>query len=612
MKSSELLRNIAIIAHVDHGKTTLVDGLLRQSGTFRDNQQIPERVMDRDAQERERGITILAKNTAIRWGEYRINIVDTPGHADFGGEVERILRLVDSTLLLVDAAEGPMPQTRFVLRKSLELGHRPIVVINKIDRSDARPDEVLNEVFDLFVSLDATDAQLDFPVAYASSREGYAMRDLADPRDNLRPLVDLIVQHTPAPPDNAAEPLQLQVATLDYDEFLGRIAIGRVYRGCVERGQRAVLVKRDGSVQPFRVTKLMGFLGLERIDLRRASTGDILALAGVEDVTVGETICAEDAIEPRPMIPVDEPTVSMFFMVNTSPFGGQEGRFVTSRHLRNRLLRQAEHDVSLRVEETEHPDILKVSGRGTLHLSVLIENMRREGYELAVSQPRVITKTIQGVLCEPYEEVVIECDGQYQGSVIDKLNQRGGELQDLLNTGRGTVRIRSIVPSRGLIGYRSEFLTDTHGTGVVYAVFDHFGPHRGAMRRRPNGVLIAQDRGETVVYGLHGLQERGYLCCGAGESVYGGQIVGVHSKPNDIVVNPCRKKQLTNMRAAGSDEALHLVPPRRFSLEAGLEFLEDDELLEVTPKSLRLRKRVLDHIERKRASRAGSQGGEGD
>lgn len=594
------LRNIAIIAHVDHGKTTLVDGLLKQSGTFRTNQVIPERVMDSFDQERERGITILAKNTAIRWGEYRINIVDTPGHADFGGEVERILRMVDCTCLLVDAAEGPMPQTKFVLRKSLAMGHRPIVVINKIDRPDARIDEVLNEVFDLFVSLDAHDEQLDFPVVYAAARDGYALHQPTDTPVNLQPLVETIIRHAPQPPGKPDEPLQLQVATLDYNDFLGRIAIGRILRGTIERGQRVVLVKRDGTLLPFRVTKLMGFMGLERIDQDRASAGDIVALAGITDVTVGETICPEDAIDPLPLIPIDEPTVSMNFIVNNSPFAGREGKYVTSRNLKERLARQLEHDVSLRVEEGATPDTFKVSGRGTLHIGVLIEQMRREGYEVGVSQPTVILRNIDGIIHEPFEEVYVECDQAYSGTVIDKLNQRGGVMQDLHVSEMGTARIRYIVPARGLIGMRNEFLTDTRGTGVMYAVFSHYGPQAGELRRRKNGVMISQDEGETVTYALYSLQERGYLCVGAGEKVYGGQIVGVHAKSNDLVVNPSKAKQLTNMRASGTDEALRLTTPRRFGLEEALEFIEFDELVEVTPKSIRLRKRALDHSERKR------------
>ena len=598
------IRNIAIIAHVDHGKTTLVDGLLRQSGTFRDNQQVRDRVMDSNDQERERGITILAKNTSIRWNDYRINIVDTPGHADFGGEVERILKMVDSTLLLVDAAEGPMPQTKFVLRKSLAMGHRPIVVINKIDRPDARIDEVLNEVFDLFVALDAHDDQLDFPVIYASAKNGYAVDHPGDPAETLEPLFRRIVDKVAPPKGSPDGALQFQVATLDYNEFLGRIAIGRIHSGTIERGQRCVLVKRDRSQVAFRVTKLMGFLGLDRVDQNRASAGDIVALAGIGgDVTVGETVCREDAIDPLPLIAIDEPTISMTFSVNNSPFAGKEGKFVTSRNIRERLARELEHDVSLRVEDTGSPDAFKVSGRGALHLGVLIESMRREGYELQVSQPQVITRVMDGVTCEPWEELWLELDNDYQGAVVDKLNQRGGDMQDLHVNDRGSCRMRYMIPSRGLIGYRSEFLTDTRGTGVMYAVFSHYGPHKGEIRRRSNGVMIALDPCDTVAYALYNLQERGVLICGAGEQVYAGQVIGIHAKANDLVVNPGKKKQLTNMRASGTDEALRLTTPRRFGLDAALEFIDDDELVEVTPKSVRLRKRFLDHSERRKSEK---------
>ena len=598
------IRNIAIIAHVDHGKTTLVDGLLRQSGTFRENQQVRDRVLDSNDQERERGITILAKNTALRWNGYRINIVDTPGHADFGGEVERILRMVDSTLLLVDAAEGPMPQTKFVLRKSLAMGHRPIVVINKIDRPDARTEDVLDEVFDLFVALDATDDQLDFPVIYASAKHGYAVMHPDDEPKNLEPLFQLVVDKVAPPSDTPDGPLQFQVSTLDYNEFLGRIAIGRVHSGSMERGQRAVLVKRDGTQVPFRVTKLMGFLGLERVDQQRAAAGEIVALAGIGDVTVGETVCREDAVLPLPVIAIDEPTISMFFLTNNSPFSGREGKYVTSRNLGERLMRELEHDVSLRVEPTDSPDCFKVSGRGGLHLSVLVESMRREDYELQVSQPHVITRMVDGELHEPYEELWVECDNDYQGAVVDKLNQRGGDLQDLQVTDKGTAKLRYLIPSRGLIGYRNEFLTDTRGTGIMHAIFAMYGPFKGEIRRRSNGVMIAQDTGETVIYGLYGLQDRGQLCCGAGEPVYGGQIIGIHAKSNDLVVNPSRKKQLTNMRSSGADEAQRLTTPRRFTLDAALEFINDDELVEVTPKSVRLRKRYLDHSERRKMEKS--------
>jgi GTP-binding protein len=594
------IRNVAIIAHVDHGKTTLLDELLKQSGTIGGHRKIPERVMDSNDQERERGITILSKNTAIQWGDTRINIVDTPGHADFGGEVERVLRMVDSTLLLVDAAEGPMPQTRFVLRKSLALGHRPIVVINKIDRPDQRIDDVLNEVFDLFVALEATDEQLDFPVIYASGRNGYASLDSTTPGDTLSPMMDAIVTYVP-PPDNSPDgPLQLQVTTLDYNEFLGRIAIGRVQRGIIRRGDRVVALRQDGTRTGFRVSRLMGFMGLERIDIESADAGDIVALAGIGDVTVGDTICDAEHLDALAPIPIDQPTVSMLFRVNTSPFCGTEGKYVTSRNIRERLERQLEHDVSLRVAPTESPDVFEVSGRGTLHLSVLIETMRRENFELAVSPPRVILREIDGVRCEPFEEIHIECADECSGAVIEKINQRGGDLQDMATTPEGFVRLRYIAPSRALIGYRSQFLTDTRGTGVLHSVFIHYAPQRTTRRVRANGVLIAQEKGETVAYSLHSLQERGALCCGPGEKVYAGQIIGLHSRSNDLVVNPSKKKQLTNMRSSGADDAIRLTPPHIYSLEEAMEFIQDDELVEVTPKSIRLRKLHLDHSERRR------------
>lgn len=601
------IRNVAIIAHVDHGKTTLLDSMLKQGGTFRDKEKVPERVMDSNDQERERGITILSKNTAINWNGTRVNIVDTPGHADFGGEVERVLRMVDATLLLVDASEGPMPQTKFVLRKSLELGHKPIVVINKIDRPDRRLDAVIDEVFDLFVSLDATDEQLDFPVVYACARDGVAMMDPEDGNTNLDPLMETIIRYVPAPPDNASEPLQIQVATLGYDEYLGRIAVGRIYRGSIKKGQKAVLIRLDGTTTTFKVNKLMTFLGLQRVETSFAESGDIVALAGIENVTVGETICPEDHLDAMEPIPIDEPTVSMTFIVNNSPFSGQEGKYVTSRNIRERLDRELEHDVSLRVVLGDTPDMFKVSGRGTLHLSVLIESMRREGFELQVSQPQVIIKEVDGVIHEPFEEVFVECEDAYSGTVIEKLNKRGGDMQDLLSNLTGSTRIRYIIPSRGLIGYRSEFLTDTRGTGVLYPMFSHFGPRKGNVRSRPNGVLIAQDDGATVAFALFSLQERGVLCLGSTEPVYHGQIVGIHAKFNDLVVNPSKKKQLSNMRSSGSDDAIKLTPPRRFTLEEALEFIEDDELVEVTPGNIRLRKRELEHSSRRKKNREANQ-----
>ncbi len=597
------IRNIAIVAHVDHGKTTLVDGLLRQSGTFRENATLVERVMDSNDQERERGITILAKNTAVEWRGNFINIVDTPGHSDFGSEVERVLTMVDAVLLLVDAAEGPMPQTRFVLSKALELDLKALVCINKIDRKDARPEEVLNEVFDLFVALNATDRQLDFPYVWAVARDGWAVKHLGDPPQDLAPLFQMILDHAPVPAHDVSAPLQLQVATLDASEFLGRIAIGRIRRGTIRRGMNAVVCKADGTREPFRVTKLMSFHGLERIDTDQAVAGQIVALAGAGDATVGDTICPADAPEPLVRIPIDEPTLSMTFLANTSPFAGREGRYVTSRQIKDRLDREKIANVGLRIEPGARAETFTVSGRGTLHLAVLIETMRREGYELAISQPRVILKEIDGITSEPFEEVVVNCEEAYTGSVIQKLSQRGGELVSLRVDTDRQARMEWRVASRGLIGYRSEFLTDTRGTGTIYHRFSHYAPMQDKRRRRQNGVLVVQEDGETVAYALFNLQDRGQMFVAAGTKVYGGQIVGLHSRDNDLVVNPSRGKKLTNIRAAGSDDTIILTPPRTFSLEESLEFIEEDELVEVTPHSIRLRKRVLDHNERKRESR---------
>ena len=598
------IRNIAIVAHVDHGKTTLVDGLLRQSGTFRDNQVVAERVMDSNDQERERGITILAKNTAVDWHGVRINIVDTPGHSDFGSEVERVLNMVDAVLLLVDAAEGPMPQTRFVLSKALTLGKKALVCINKIDRKDARTHEVLNEVFDLFVALEADDRQLDFPHCYAVAREGWAVRELEQTSKDLTPLFEMILEHCPPPAQDAAGPLQFQVSTLDYSSFLGRICIGRIQRGTIRRGMNAVVCKLDGTREPFKVTKLQTFKGLERIDCDEASAGDIVALSGAGSATVGDTICPAENPDPLPRIAVDEPTLSMTFLPNTSPFAGREGKFVTSRQIRDRLDREAIANVGLRIEPGPGRESFIVSGRGTLHLSVLIETMRREGYELGISQPQVIVKEIDGVLHEPFEQVVILCPETSTGTVIQKLSQRGGELVALRVDEQKQARLEWTIPSRGLIGYRSEFLTDTRGTGTIYHQFSHFGPQQEKRRRRMNGVLIVSEDGESVAYSLNSLQERGQMFIGPGEKVYSGEIVGLHARDNDLVVNPCKGKKLTNIRAAGSDENVLLTPPRRFSLEEALEFIEADELVEVTPQSIRLRKRTLDHEQRKREERA--------
>lgn len=595
------VRNIGIIAHVDHGKTTLVDRILESCSEVGRTGLERERVMDSNDQERERGITILAKNTAVEWRGEVINIVDTPGHADFGAEVERILRMVDSVLLLVDAAEGPMPQTRFVLRKSLALGLCPIVMINKVDRPDADPDRVLNEVFDLFVALEANEAQLDFPVIYGSGRQGWAANDLDDPRDNLDPLLDLILSRVKSADFDPDGPLQLQVATLDRDDFMGRIAIGRIYRGTIRHGDRIVHIDRDGNRLPFRVSKLMGFRGTRRIDITEAAAGDIVALAGVGEVTVGETLASEEKPEAMPLIPIDEPTLRMEFAINDSPFAGKEGKYVTSRHLRDRLARELEHNVSLRVEDTDRSEALMVSGRGTMSLSVLIESMRREGYELAVGPPEVITRrSATGALEEPYEEVVVECPEEHSGAVIEKLSQRGGELRDMRPAGIGTMRLELSVPSRGLIGYRTEFLTDTRGAGVLYHVFSDYGPWRGVIRRRKNGVLIVQEQCDTTGYALFNLQERGTLFFGPGVSVYGGQLLGINARDSDLIVNPGKEKKLSNVRSSGADEKLLLTPPKVLGLEAAMEFIDTDELVEVTPAAIRIRKRALDHSDRRR------------
>ncbi len=598
-------RNIAIIAHVDHGKTTLVDGLLRQTGAFREGAEIQERVMDSSDQERERGITILSKNTAVDWKGTRINIIDTPGHADFGSEVERVLKMVDAVLLLVDAAEGPMPQTRYVLEKSLALGLKAIVVINKLDREAARPDDALSEVFDLFVALDATDEQLDFPHIYAAGREGWAIRELEDERTDLSPLFDMIVEDVPPPPSDVDAPLQLQVATLDYSQFLGRICIGRVQRGTIKRGMQAVVCKQGSDEREiFRVTKLMSFRGLERIDIEEGVAGDIVALSGAGGATVGDTICPVGEEDPLSPMIVDEPTVSMTFGANTSPFAGQEGKYVTSRQIKDRLDREMISNVGLTIEPGPGKETFIVKGRGTLHLSVLIETMRREGYELSVGPPHVILKQVDGVTREPYEEVVLNCEERHSGTVIQKLNQRGGELRDLRVDPDGQARMTWTVPSRGLIGYRSQFVTDTRGTGNLYNVFSHYEKAKSKPRTRNNGVLISQDSGSTTAFALFNLQERGQMIVTAGEKNYPGQIVGIHARNNDLVVNPNKGKKHTNIRAAGSDDNVILTPPRIFSLEEALEFISDDEVVEATPKSIRLRKRLLDENARKREARA--------
>ncbi len=616
------VRNIGIIAHVDHGKTTLIDQILTQCGAVGRTGLAYERVMDSNDLERERGITILAKNTAVMWHGQPVNIVDTPGHADFGGEVERILRMVDSVLLLVDACEGPMPQTRFVLKKSLALGLRPIVVINKIDRPDRQTDKVLDAVFDLFCALDASPEQLDFPVIYASGRAGFAVRDSADVLDDdpeamaakqkgktLGPLMDMILEHVKPCEFPLDQPAQFQVATLDRNDFLGRIAIGRLYRGIIRKGDRMVQVRLDGTTQPLRITKLMGFLGTDRVDIEEAFAGDIIAMAGVGDVTVGETLCPEGQVDPMPVIPVDEPTLSMDFIVNNSPFAGKEGKFVTTRHVRDRLMKELESNVSLRIEETDAPDVIKVYGRGTLSLSILIETMRREGYELQVSQPRVIVKRGEdGEKLEPIEDVVCECAEPYSGSVIEKLSQRGADLRNMSVEDDGTVRLEFRCPSRGLIGYRSQYMTDTRGTGVIYHTFAEFGPWRGDIKRRLNGALVAVENTTTTQYGLFNLQDRGIFYLSAGVDVYEGQVIGIHNRENDLVINAGREKKLTNIRSAGADEKLLLTPPKRLSLEEALETIAGDELVEVTPKSLRIRKRYLKESDRRRFDKGQASG----
>jgi GTP-binding protein len=598
------VRNIAIIAHVDHGKTTLVDGFLRQAGTFRPGEVVADCAMDSNDLERERGITILAKFTAITWKGTRINIVDTPGHADFGGEVERVLRMVDSVCLLVDAYEGPMPQTRFVTRKALALGLRPILVVNKIDRAGCDPHGTVDATFDLFCALGATDAQLDFPIVFASGREGWAIKDLKDEHKDLSPLLDLIVEKAPPPAADLAGPLAMHVVTLDHDDYLGYVAIGRVESGRVKTGDRALLVHRDGSREDFRVAKILGFQSLKRFELAEAAAGDICAVTGMQDLTVGETITEPTRPVVLPLLEIEEPTVHMQFMSNNGPFAGTEGKFVTSRNIRDRLFKEVKSNVALRVRETASPDTYEVLGRGELHLTVLIETMRREGYELMVSQPEVIFKDGEnGERLEPYEEVVIDLDEAYSGPVIEELGRRGGRMQEMGPAGEGRMRLEYLCPARSLIGYRSQFLTDTRGTGIMHHNFKSYGPYAGSFKARENGVLIAQDAGETNAYGLFYLQERGQLFLSPGNKVYGGQIIGLHSRDNDLIVNPSKAKKLTNIRTTAADEKLFLSPPRVFTLESALEFINDDELVEVTPKAIRLRKRSLDHNERKRVEK---------
>lgn len=598
MNSRDNLRNIAIIAHVDHGKTTLVDKLLRQSGVFRKNETVEERVMDSNDLERERGITILSKNTAVMYNDIKINIVDTPGHADFGGEVERILTMVDGVLLLVDAFEGCMPQTRFVLKKALGLGKKPIVVLNKIDRPGARPKEVVDEVLDLFIELGADEEQLDFPVIYASAKEGYATLDPNEKGENMNPLFEKIVKEVPAPKGDANAPLQILFSNIDYDEYVGRIGIGRVERGSVKAGQNAVLCRRDGSTKNVKIAKLYQFEGLKRVETDTASLGDIISVSGIDDLNIGETVCATDCVEPLPFIKIDEPTVSMLFMVNNSPFAGQEGKFVTSRNIRDRLFKEVETNVAMKVEETDSADTFKVSGRGELHLSILIETMRRQNFEFQVSRPKVIMKHIDGVLNEPIELLMIEVPDNYVGAVMEKIGARKAELLNMSTRGNGTTHLEFKIPARCLMGYRSEFLTDTNGNGIMNHVFDGYEPYKGDVLQRNQGSLIAHETGETTTYGLFAAQERGRLFIGPGIPVYEGMIVGANPKAEDLVVNVCKKKHITNTRASGSDDALKLTPHTVLSLEQSLEFITDDELVEVTPKNIRLRKIILNKEQR--------------
>jgi len=596
------LRNVAIIAHVDHGKTTLVDKLLKQCGLYRSNQAMPDRILDSNDLERERGITILSKNTSVIYEGIKINIVDTPGHADFGGEVERIVKMVDGVLLLVDAFEGPMPQTRFVLRKALAAGLKPIVVINKIDRPDARPDEVLDEVLDLFIDLGANEDQLDFPVAYASAKMGYAMSELEGDPTDMRPLLDMIIEHIPLPVGDADGPVQLVISSIDYDNYVGRIGVGKINRGTIGKSQELILCSTDGQQRKVKINTLYTFEGLKRAEALKASAGEIVAISGIEDMSIGETLCAIDAIEPVPFVNIDEPTLSMNFVINNSPMAGLEGTYVTSRHLRDRLERELLSNVSLRVEEIT-PDCFKVSGRGELHLSILIETMRREGYEFAVTRPEVILKIIDGVVCEPIERLYVDVPSLFVGTVIEALGIRRGELL-VMNNGHGdTVELEFLIPARGLIGYRSQFLTDTRGNGIMNSVFERYEPFKGEIAARGVGALVASESGTAVAYGLFNVQERGSLFIGPGTEVYEGMIVGENARSMDITVNVCKKKHLTNTRASGSDDALRLTPPLIMSLEKCLEFINDDELLEVTPKSLRLRKTILDKDARAKADK---------
>lgn len=598
------LRNVAIIAHVDHGKTTLVDKLLQQSGTFAAHAKVTERVMDSNDLEKERGITILAKNTALDWNGYHINIVDTPGHADFGGEVERVLSMVDSVLLLVDAVDGPMPQTRFVTQKAFALGLKPIVVINKIDRPGARPDWVVDQTFDLFDRLGATDEQLDFPIVYASALNGYAGLDVTVAGGDMTPLFETIVEKVSPPDVDRDGPFQMQVSSLDYNTYVGVIGIGRIQRGTVKTNMQLTIVSREGVERKGRILQVFGFNGLERVEVPEANAGDIIAFTGIEKLEISDTLCHPEAVEAMTPLTVDEPTVTMTFQVNNSPFAGKEGKFLTSRQIRERLEKELQHNVALRVEDTGDPDKFKVSGRGELHLSVLIENMRREGFELGVSRPEVILKEVDGEKHEPFEMVTIEVEEIHQGTVMEKLGERKGDLLNMVPDGKGRVRLEYMVPSRGLIGFQTEFMTSTSGSGLFYHVFDHYGPmKKGELGVRKRGVLVSMTQGKALAYALFALQERGELFLVHADEVYEGMLVGIHSRANDLVVNPCKAKQLTNIRAAGTDENLILTPIQKMTLEQALEFIDEDELVEVTPKSIRLRKKLLLEHERKRAAK---------
>lgn len=594
------IRNIAIIAHVDHGKTTLVDQLLRQSGTFRDNQQVDERVMDSGDIEKERGITILAKNTAIEYEGYHINIVDTPGHADFGGEVERVLGMVDCVVLLVDAQEGPMPQTRFVTKKALALGLKPIVVINKIDKPSARPSWVIDQTFELFDALGATDEQLDFPIVYASGLSGFARLEEDGTENDMRVLFETILKHTPAPNGSADETLQLQISQLDYDNYTGRLGIGRILNGRIKPGQVVAVMNHDIQVAQGRINQLLGFKGLERVPLEEGEAGDIVIISGIEDIGIGVTITEKDNPKGLPMLSVDEPTLTMDFMVNTSPLAGTEGKFVTSRQIRDRLQKELLTNVALRVEDTDDADIFRVSGRGELHLTILLENMRREGYELAVGKPRVVYREINGEKCEPYENLTVDVPDDNQGAVMEELGRRRGELTNMESDGNGRTRLEYHIPARGLIGFQGEFMTMTRGTGLMSHVFDDYAPVKADMPGRHNGVLVSQEQGEAVAYALWNLEDRGRMFVSPGEKIYEGMIIGIHSRDNDLVVNPLKGKKLTNVRASGTDEAVRLTTPIKLTLEGAVEFIDDDELVEITPKSIRLRKRHLSEQERRR------------